>query len=427
MFNMEPMNLQKVTVEYPLVSIITPSLNQGKFIEETIKSVLSQDYPNIEYIVMDGGSTDKTIEILKKYNGKVKWISEPDEGQAVAVNKGFDMAQGEILGWLNSDDTYNSGAISAAVKSFLANLELIMIYGDANIIDVKGNITGRHRTEPFNLQRLASVNFICQPSVFLRREVVEEIGMLDINLHTCLDYDFWIRTGKNFGINRINYLKGIVLANTRKHDETKTNIMCEKHYTEIMDTVKKHFGYISDTWISGYLYEVALKNKLKKYENSKVIKNAFYKSYYLARLLGLRWACTDIWRKLKNSLWCKIGSHYLIQKQNEAYQNGRASRFYCVSLNNKSNTKKLLLKGRHTWPSKRPLKMGIIINGNKIDNFNIKRKGKFKFAIDLPENYKNVDLLTVVLTSNKTLITFKHGMNNGKRRSFLILERLELI
>jgi hypothetical protein len=261
----------------------------------------------------------------------------------------------------------------------------------------------------------------------LRCEVIEEIGMLDINLETCMDYDFWLRIGKGYNINRIHYLKGIVLANSRKHDETKTSTLREKHYTEIMDTVKKHFGYISDTWISGYLYEIVLINKLKKYENSEVIKNAFYKSYYLTRLLGLRWACTYIWRKLKNLLWYKIGNYYLIQKQDEAYQNGRASRFYCVSLDNKSNAKKLLLKGRHTWPGKRPLKIGIIINGDEIDNFKIKQKGKFKLTIDLPENHKNTDLLTVVLNSNKTFVTSKHVSNNDIKMSSFSLEKLELI
>lgn len=420
------LKFQEVTVEYPLVSIITPSLNQGKFIEETIKSVLSQDYPNIEYIVMDGGSTDNTVEILWKYSDKIKWMSEPDEGQADAVNKGFKMAKGKILGWLNSDDTYNPGAISMAVEHFLEIPKLIMIYGDANFVDTEGNIIGRYRTEPFNLQRLADVCFICQPTVFLRREVIEEIGMLDTNLHTCMDYDYWIRIGKIYNISKISYLKGMVLANSRKHDETKTRIMCEKHYTEIMDTVKKHFGYISDTWVSGYLYETFLKKKAKKYENSEVVKNTFFKLYYLTRLLGLRWGWIYVWKKLKLTLEFKIGRYYLRQWQNESYLDEQVSRICYLSLNNKANANKLLLEGRRTWSDKRTLKIRIIINGNKIDNFSIKQKGKFKLIADLPERHKNSDLLTVVINSNKTFITFKHVTNNDIRSSSFILEKLVL-
>ncbi len=138
----------------PLVSIITPSFNQGHFIEETIQSVLDQDYPNIEYLVIDGGSTDNTVEILRKYEGRLKWISEPDGGQSHAINKGFRMARGEIVAWLNSDDTLLPGAITKAAGHLAANRETMMVYGEGYLMDHHSQITGRFpATEPFNLWR----------------------------------------------------------------------------------------------------------------------------------------------------------------------------------------------------------------------------------------------------------------------------------
>lgn len=138
----------------PLVSVVTPSYNKAPFLEEAIKSVISQDYPNTECLVMDGGSTDLTLDTLRKYSGKIQWLSEPDQGQADAINKGFKMAKGEILGWLNADDTYNPKTVSRVIEHFLANPEIIMVYGDAYFIDKEGRIIGEYPTEPFHLQRL---------------------------------------------------------------------------------------------------------------------------------------------------------------------------------------------------------------------------------------------------------------------------------
>lgn len=282
------MTSKERTGRYPLVSVVTPSFNQGEFIEETIKSVLSQDYPNIEYIVIDGGSTDNTLEILEKYSDKIKWISEYDKGQADAVNKGFEMARGEILGWLNSDDTYCPGAISKAVEVLLTNPDIIMVYGDAHFIDREGCITGRYFTEPFDLQRLADVCFICQPTAFLKSGVIEKAGMLDTNLQTCMDFDYWIRIGKIFDSTKITYLEKEFLANSRMYEENKTLGMREKVYAEIFDTVEKHFGYVSDTWICGHINEIILGKKLKKYEQANPMTKSFLRFYFIFRLFPKR-------------------------------------------------------------------------------------------------------------------------------------------
>ncbi len=141
--------------ELPLVSIVTPSLNQGKFLEETIQSVLSQEYPKLEYLIVDGGSTDNSLEIIRKYADQLAWwVSEPDQGQTDAINKGFSHAKGQVLAWLNSDDSYLPGAVSSAVTCLQAYPEAAMVYGDANLVDEDGQILGRFPSRQTDLAHL---------------------------------------------------------------------------------------------------------------------------------------------------------------------------------------------------------------------------------------------------------------------------------
>ncbi len=162
-----------------LVSIVTPSLNMAAYIEETIDSVLAQDYPSIEYIVMDAGSTDGTPSILRKYEGRLQYFSQPDGGTADAINQGFARCGGSILAFLNADDTYLPGAISTAVSTLSANPDIAMVYGEGNWVNERGEIIGRYPTLPFDSKRLEQECFICQPASFFRREAFEAIGGMD--------------------------------------------------------------------------------------------------------------------------------------------------------------------------------------------------------------------------------------------------------
>ena len=203
----------------PLVSIITPSYNQAGFLEAAIQSVLSQGYPNLEYWVIDGGSTDGSVEIIKKYAGQLSgWISEKDNGQADAINKGFARATGEIVAWLNSDDLYRPGAIQRAVDVFERHPEVGLVYGDVDSIDAEGQIFNRMTYGQWGLQDLMAFNILGQPGVFFRRSVLEEAGYLDLSYQYLLDHHLWLRMALGASLK---YTPGEVWAAARIHADAK--------------------------------------------------------------------------------------------------------------------------------------------------------------------------------------------------------------
>jgi glycosyltransferase involved in cell wall biosynthesis len=181
----------------PVVSIVTPSLNQAQFIRATIDSVLGQDYSALEYWVMDGGSTDGTLEILRGYGERLNWVSEPDEGQAAAINKGWRLARGEIIAYLNADDVYLPGAIDRVVNFFSAHPGVDIVYGDCDYVDAAGRFLQAYPTRAYDYVDLvrSTIDYIPQPAVFLRRRVLESVGCLDERLSFAMDFDYWLRAG----------------------------------------------------------------------------------------------------------------------------------------------------------------------------------------------------------------------------------------
>jgi len=201
-----------------LVSIITPSFNQAAYLEQTILSVLEQDYPHIEYLVIDGASTDNSVDIIKKYSNRLAyWVSEKDKGQADAINKGFAHATGDIIAWLNSDDYYLSGTISAATKIFEEHPEVVLAYGNMLAVDEHGKTFNTLNYKQLTLEDLLCFQIIGQPAVFFRRSALQAAGGLDPSFHFMLDHHLWIRLAKQGKILHVPQ----TLAAARYHAEAK--------------------------------------------------------------------------------------------------------------------------------------------------------------------------------------------------------------
>lgn len=236
--------------DLPFISVVTPSLNQGRFIERTIQSVVEQRGAPFEYLVMDGGSTDETLDILRRYSGRLQWVSEPDKGQADAVNKGFGEAKGEIFGWLNSDDVYRPGALAVVGRFFRDHPEVEWCYGGGEHIDQEDRIIASYPTEDFRFERLPETCFFCQPAVFLRSRFVSQVGPLNVNLLYSLDYDYWIRAAR---LSVPEFIPEF-LAGSRLHAETKTHQQRRQAHAEIAETVLRHFNRVPLSWVFGLTF-----------------------------------------------------------------------------------------------------------------------------------------------------------------------------
>ncbi len=216
----------------PRVTVVTPSFNQARYLEETIRSVLGQDYPNLEYIIVDGGSNDGSVEIIRRYAGRLAWwVSEKDSGQTDAVNKGFARATGEILAWLNSDDTYQPGAVREAVEVFQQHPEAGLVYGQANYINELGRVIGRFPAARTDYRRLRrGYVHIPQQAAFFRADLWRKVGPLDPTFFFAMDYDLWVRLAAEAPLVYVER----VWANFRLHADAKTIFADDRCWPEML-------------------------------------------------------------------------------------------------------------------------------------------------------------------------------------------------
>jgi len=251
------------------ISIVTPSYNQGRFIEETILSVKRQGYAPIEHIVMDGGSTDGTVEILRRYEHLI-WFSEKDQGQTHAINKGLKLATGDVVTWLNSDDTYLDEALSTVASTFERFPEVDVVYGDYVITDESGNPLIHKKEIDFDWDiLLCGLNYLGQPNVFFRRRVIEAVGYLDESLHYLMDYEYWFRLARyGFAFKHIRTF----VATCRWHAEAKTVSQSPK--------IRREFKTIQD-----------------KYWNRGRFENRFANLFY-RKMLNVQARAVRQWRKI---------------------------------------------------------------------------------------------------------------------------------
>ncbi len=242
----------------PLVSVVMPSFNQAEFIGRAIESVFGQDHTPLELIIMDGGSTDRTLDILTQkaaqYPG-LRWTSEPDNGPAHAINKALDQVRGEYVGWLNSDDLYADSAVTRALRGFDAHPDWIMCYGDGEHIDVNDHVIGPYPTSPpgVGIQAFAEGCFICQPTMFFKTSLLALLGKLDETQKTSFDYEYWLRAFQAFP-ERIGFVEA-VQAQSRLHEDCITQNLRRTIAVEGVRLGKKYLGRGHTHWLDSYFRE----------------------------------------------------------------------------------------------------------------------------------------------------------------------------
>lgn len=392
----------------PLFSIVTPSFQQGRFIERTIESVLSQDYPNIEYLVLDGGSRDETVSILKKHGGRIRWVSRPDRGQSDAINQGLRASRGEILAYLNSDDTYTPGALRKVAAHMVANPSCDLLYGRGWHIDADDRVLEAYPTEPFDAARLATRSFICQPTAFWRRRLHDRIGYFDEAVHFVMDYEFWMRAAKAARIVMLDDY----LANSRLWEENKTLGSRKLHLYQAMEVVHRHYRQVPRHWLHAYADFCMTRGADGGRATSRPAARL--------RRLQRQWLLTRLDARF-NGLHT-LGSGLFFFSQAAAPPEGFDDGWMGVKLVRKLKSgaagRRLRIRGSvPAWPESLGLpRLTVYADRLPLGEFRLTAPGPFQIDFAIPEALASQPELQFILKASDSYIPSSYGMGADDRR-----------
>jgi hypothetical protein len=397
-------------VSLPTITIVTPSFNQGKYIDRTIQSVLQQNYPKLEYIVIDGGSTDETLSILKRYEGRLRWISEKDSGQSEAINKGFRIAKGEVVAWLNSDDMYLPGALRKVGRYFADHPEVAMVYGEGYMIDEKDAIKSRFPfTEPkFDLWKLIYFgDYILQQSTFFWRSIFDEIELLGESLYYTMDWDLFIRIGKRFRVEYIPEYLGAI----REHGEAKTSVGGVRRFEEIKSIIRRHGVMSYPMSYFNYMWDTYGK-KLPAAPDGKSGASSLRQ-----RMLGL---CIGLAAK-----GFAVYQQRLPQGRYADGWVGKRTMFVLPNPTPQVAKSRLLVRGEANGTNT-PFRLTIAINRKTKRSFRVTKPGPFEITCDLPSSVSYDDSFHVEMRSSRAFVPSRIRVSADGRKLTFMLNHIEV-